>query len=428
MDRFHMIDEKSLTPASIAKLQTQRFKEIVGYCKTNSPYYRQKLASLDIRDVADISDIALFPFTTKDALSFAPQSFLCIDSSRIVDVSTTSGTTGKPLMVKLTETDLQRLAFNEYLSFTAAGLTRNDTVILAVTMDKCFIAGLAYFLGLSKLGATILRVGPASPEMLLRLASDAKATAIVGVPSYLLHVCEYARKSGISVESLRLQKLICIGEPVRNKDLSLNATGLKLARYWKSAIYSTYGITELAISFCECAAGKGGHLHPELLHVEIVDDSGHALGHGKEGEIVATTFGINGMPLIRYKTGDISFTLAGKCKCGLRTLRLGPIIARKQQKLKLKGTTIYPRTIIDVLERLTGVLNYVIIATANPDLSDNVEILIALDPALTIAEVKEKLKGALKVSPKITRTQPELIEKLKFSSNQRKKTSFIDKR
>jgi phenylacetate-CoA ligase len=169
-----------------------------------------------------------------------------------VDIVTTSGSIGQPMVWMLTDPDMQRLALNEYHSFRCAGLTASDTVVLAVTLDRCFIAGMAYFMGLRMLGCSIVRVGSATPVMHLELLQRTRATAIVGVPSFLGLLADKAAEAGLNLAGLGVRKLICIGEPIRQPDWSLNRAGELLERRWNARVFSTYGNTELAASLCEC--------------------------------------------------------------------------------------------------------------------------------------------------------------------------------
>src|SRR5262249_28746169 len=153
---------------------------------------------------------------------------------------------------------------------------------------------------------------------------------------------------------------VCIGEPVRDRALQLNAAGRAVESAWGARIYSTYGVTELANSFCECDAAAGGHLHADQLHVEVLDDDGRPVADGEAGELVATTFGVEAMPLIRYRTGDCAELLRGPCACGRTTPRVGPIVGRKHQKLKFKGTSLFPSALQTVLEQTAGVEAFVI--------------------------------------------------------------------
>ena len=411
----------------IEKIQLDNFNTSLDFCKRRSPYYKDHLHGVALLN--DLDESRSLPFTEKDTLSQNQDAFLCVPEEKVVDISTTSGSTGAPLIVKLTQNDLERLAYNEFLSFSNAGLTSQDRVLLAVTLDKCFVAGLAYFSGLQRIGATVVRVGPTSPEMLLSMARKVGANAIVGVPSYLLRVSDYAKAIHTPLKSLGIGKLVLIGEPIRNQNFALNALGTRLKEAWGCSLSSTYGLTEIQTSFCECDEGQGGHLHPDLVHVEIIDDNGLPVGPGEIGEVVVTTFGIEGMPLIRYKTGDISFLETKACGCGLKTPRLGPILGRKKQKLKIKGTTLYLQAVLNVMDEMAEVEDYVVIITSAYDMSDHIEILLCFRSSHDLtAMVKERLKGQLKISPELTLSNPTEILKIKSSVSERKKTKIIDRR
>ena len=415
---------------SIKAINDGNFRKVLSYCMKNSKFYQDHFKDVDISSIKTVADITKLPFTTKDEIADRSEDFLCVDESEVVEIATTSGSTGNPLMLKYTSGDLERLALNEYLAFHYAGITKHDKVMIAVTLDKCFIAGLAYYIGLNSIGAASVRVGPRSPEMLLKIAEVTGATAIVGVPTYLDKVYDLAIAQGREKVLEKINKLVCIGEPVREKDLSLNAIGKRLKDKWKADIYSTYGITELAISFCECTESRGGHIHPELIYVEIVDDDGKVLPHGVEGEVVATTFNVEGMPLVRFKTGDVSFIIEEECACGLKSLKLGPVTGRKKQKLKIKGTSVYPQMIINVMEQLEYINSFVIIATSDTTLSDHIEVRCSLKKGVvkTIEELRAKLKGNLKVTPNVIFDSPENIDLIQGSVSKRKKTKFIDRR
>jgi len=333
-------------------------------------------------------------------------------------------------LVPLTERDLQRLGHNECLSFRCAGLTPDDTVLLAVTLDRCFIAGMAYYLGLRELGCAIVRVGPAAPAMHLDLLQRMRPTAIVGVPSFLCRIAEAARQAGVDLRRGTVRKAICIGETIRASDGSPNRVGARIESEWQALVYSTYGITELAASLCECDAGAGGHLHPELLHLEALDDAGNPVPDGAVGELTATTFGVEALPLIRYRTGDCATIDRRPCACGRQTLRIGPIVGRKGHKLKLKGTTLFPSNLQSVLAAVDGVEAYVIVARCGEDLSDHVEVRVACrrDPESVLRDLRERFRGEIKVVPEIRAATPAEIEALQMPEGARKRRVFVDER
>ncbi len=323
-----IIDERKLSKAELVAGQAEAWERTWRYVWGHSPFYRDHLrrAGLSPRKLVSLDRLAAIPPIDKTTLSGRTAAFLCVPRKQIVEVVTTSGSTGQPLVYMLTESDLQRLALNEYYSFRCAGLSAADIVVLAVTLDRCFIAGMAYWLGLRMLGASVVRIGPATPLMHLDLLRRVQANAVVGVPSFLGLLADKAAETGLDPAALGVRKAVCIGEPIRNADLSLNRAGATLTRRWGAQVFSTFGNTELASSLCECEAGRGGHLHPTLLHLEALDEVGQPVPDGQVGELTATTFGVEAMPLVRYPHRDFATIYRERCACGRRTLRIGPIV------------------------------------------------------------------------------------------------------
>jgi phenylacetate-CoA ligase len=326
----------------------------------------------------------------------------------------------------LTEADVRRLALNERLSFECAGLTARDTVLIAVALDRCFIAGMAYWLGLRELGCAAVRVGASSPLLVLEMIERIRPTTIVGVPSFLRVIAEKARETGFDLRGCSVEKAVCIGEPVRDRGLSLSASGRAIETAWAARLYSTYGVTELANSLCECDAGAGGHLHDQQLHLEVLDDGGNPAGDGEVGEIVATTFGVEAMPLLRYRTGDCAALFRAPCACGRTTPRIGPIVGRKHQKLKFKGASLFPSTLESVLEQAEGVEAFVIIARAESELSDSVEVWV--HGGATPAALREALQARSKIAPRIRPASLAEIEAWQMPPQARKRRTFVDLR
>lgn len=424
--------EEQLSADEIRDLQEAAWKETFRYALDRSPFYRRHLrqAGFDEHSSPALADLARIPTVNKDLLSSQVDDFLCVPRRAIIDIVTTSGSTGHPLVVPLSERDLQRLGHNEYLSFRCAGLTPDDTVLLAVTLDRCFIAGMAYYLGLRELGCTIVRVGPAAPAMHLDLLQRTGPTAIVGVPSFLCRIAETAQQAGVDLRQHTIRKAICIGESIRLTDGAPNRVGARIESAWGARVYSTYGITELAASLCECDAGRGGHLHPELLYLEALDDAGNPVPDGEVGELTATTFGVEAMPLLRYRTGDCAAIDRRPCVCGRQTLRIGPIVGRKGQKLKLKGTTLFPSNLQSVLAAVDGVTAYVIVARRGEDLSDHVEVRVACrrEPDAVLRDLRERFRGEIKVVPEIRVATAAEIEALQMPDGARKRRVFVDER
>ena len=424
--------ELGISQEDIVRDRDRAIRRTVAYAYENSRFWKGRLleAGLSPKEVGSAEVLSQIPLTHKSDLADSGRELWCVRPERVVDVVTTSGTTGRPTMYPMTEADIHRLGYNECLSFSCAEITSSDVVLLAVTIDRCFMAGLAYYEGLRQIGATAIRVGSGSPAMLLSLMSRLRPNAIVSVPSFLKVIANYAAEQKIALESSSVTKLICIGEPVRDTSFSLTPLAEELASTWGAQVYSTYGVTEIAGSLCECSAGLGGHLHPELLHIEILDEKGSPIGEGQVGEIVATTFGVEAMPLLRFCTGDLSYLTSEQCECGRWTPRIGPILGRKNQMLKIKGTTVYPSAVQQTLETIPQLINFVLIATSPNPLSDHLEVVVAIasDDHDAKGNIERHLQGHIKVTPVVRIASAEEVAGLQRSGGIRKKCIFIDRR
>jgi phenylacetate-CoA ligase len=417
-------------PEEIRQVQEWLLHKHVRYLASHSPYYRALFTAQGI-DVANITvdTLRTLPLTDKTALSLANDDFLAVPLSEIVDIVLSSGTTGKPTKMMYTENDLRRLAYNEDISFTSCGLTRDDIVLLTCTMDRCFIAGLAYFSGLRSLGAAVIRNGLSSVDSHLEIIRRLKPTAIVGVPTFLLKLGHYMKSQDIDPRGSGIKKLVCIGEPIRDRGLAFLRIGESLEEVWGAKIYSTYASSETITSFCECTAQQGGHLHPDLAVVEIVNEQGDVLPPGEPGEVVMTPLAIEGMPLLRFKTGDISFVIDGPCACGRQSSRLGPILGRKKQMIKFRGTTLYPNSLYSVLDSFPGISEYFVTATSDYDLSDVIKVTVAvIDASCTADMIMDKLQAHLRVRPEVTIASQESVRKQVYTGNSRKLNRFVDER
>lgn len=425
---------KNIPPIELASADTvldfqfQRIHEVFSYASFKSPFYKRLFHNY--KTISGWDDFLKLPTTSKDDLQNHNWDFLCVPKTQIVEFTSTSGTLGKPVIIGLTEKDLQRLAYNESISFTCADGGSDDLYQLMLTLDRQFMAGIAYYEGIRKLGAGLIRVGPGLPALQLETIQRLHPTVLVAVPSFIVKLIEYAKQVGFDLNSSSVKKAICIGEGVRTDALELNTLGKKIRETWNIALYSTYASTEMQTAFTECGHGKGGHLHPELIYVELLDDNGNSVSDGSEGEITVTTLGVEGMPLIRYRTGDIARIHHEPCACGRTTLRIGPILGRKQQMIKLKGTTLYPPAVFELLQR-DGVIDYVVEAFTGSLGTDEVRLHICFDESGKSSVQQQLLtnfQSRLRVVPEISSVSLREIEALQHSGNSRKLKKFIDNR
>lgn len=383
--------------------QNESLQQLVAYVAEKSAFYKKVFSErgIDINTFHTPADLTKLPFTTKDDLAQYNDDFLCVPKNKITDFVTTSGTMSDPVAFYLTDLDVERLAANEAASFRCADGSENDIYQLMTTIDKRFMAGLAYWMGARKIGAGIIRVGPGAPFLQWESIQRFSPTVLIAIPSFIPRLLDYADANGIDYASSGVNSIICIGEPIRNADFTLNELGKRITSQWNVKLYSTYASTEMGAAFTECHEGKGGHLNPDLLILEVVDDEGNAVEGGGLGEVVVTTLGVEGMPLLRYKTGDLCHVHYKPCACGRDTARLGPVVGRKQQMIKFKGTTIFPPALFDVLDMVKEIELYQVVVSKNEYGNDEITVLLPMQ--LQTAVFKEMLhslfKSKLRVSP-----------------------------
>ncbi|NQT78207.1 MAG: AMP-binding protein [Bacteroidetes bacterium] len=428
----HIPNIETRPQEEIRAFQDKQLLEMLAYVSMHSKYYSNlfKEKGIDISGIHDCDDLIKLPLTTKDDLYKHNEDFICVPHEKIIDYITTSGTLGDPVTFAMTDKDLDRLAYNEYLSLSCAGGSEKDIFQLMTTIDRRFMAGLAYFLGARRLGAGIIRVGNGMPELQWDTIKRMKPSAFIVVPSFLLKLIEYAESNNINYRDTGVKKAVCIGEPLRNPDFSLTTLGKKIIEKWDIELYSTYASTEMSTAFTECEHGRGGHHHPELIIVEFLDDNNKAVAENEPGEVTITTLGVEGMPLLRFKTGDICYHYTEPCACGRTTTRLGPVIGRKKQMIKFKGTTLYPPALFDILDNINGIENYVVEVFTNDIGTDEILIRIGTTEAGENFEtrLKDHFRAKLRVAPSIIIDSVENIDKVKFPEESRKAINFIDKR
>ncbi|WP_407139559.1 phenylacetate--CoA ligase family protein [Aquimarina sp. 2-A2] len=414
-----------------AVLQNEKLTALLQYVQAHSPYYQRLFAEHKITadQITTVEDLKYIPLTTKEDLQAYNDDFLCVPKTEIVDYVTTSGTLGKPVTFALTDRDLERLTDNESRSFAIAGVTKEDVVQLTTTLDRRFMAGLAYFLGTRKLGAAMVRVGSGIPELQWDSIHRFQSTYLIVVPSFLLKLIAYAETHGIDYNASSVKAAICIGEPLRDQNFELNTLGAKIKEKWDIELYSTYASTEMSTAFTECAAHNGGHHHPDLIITEILDDNGKAVQDGEVGELVITILGVEAMPLLRYTTGDMVRAHNEPCRCGRTTMRLSPVLGRKKHMIKYKGTTLYPQSVVEVLTSFEEVLLYVIEVITNELGTD--KLLIHVSDALSAADckaLKEHFRANLRVVPDLVLQPIATLKAMKFPEMSRKPITFIDSR
>lgn len=391
---FDCFEEKGFLPEDeLRAMQCRLLNEHIAYCREHSPWYRKLLAGLPRREIT-LEELALLPTTGKQDLAMHNGEFVAVPREQVADICFTSGTTGTPCRIVYTRSDLDRLACNDAVGYLAAGMRPGDRVLLTCTIDRCFIAGLAYYSGVVKMGGAAIRNGLNSLESHAEIVASQRPDAIVGVPSFLVKLGSFLADNGVDASSVRT--LVCIGESLRNADLELTPLGRRLDEYFPGRAHSTYASSEIVTSFTECSACAGGHPPADLAIVEVVDEQGNPLPPGERGEITVTPLQVEGMPLLRFRTGDVGFIVPDRCSCGRTTVRLGPVLGRRAQMLKVRGTTLFPGSFFSVLDGIPEIFEYYM-EVSGDSLSDRVAIFAAAREGISGEELSERLYARTRI-------------------------------
>ncbi|MGI4862390.1 MAG: phenylacetate--CoA ligase family protein [Janthinobacterium lividum] len=418
----------------IGAYQDAALRRLLAYLQGNSPFYQRLFAQqgIDVASIRTTTDLAQIPTTTKQDLQLHNWDFLCVPRSSIAEYCSTSGTLGRPVTIALTHHDVERLYRNEYLSFQCADGRADDIYQLLLTLDRQFMAGIAYHGGILQTGAAVIRMGPGNLAAQLDTILNLEPTVLVAVPSFIVALIGHAHATGLDLNTTSVRRIICIGESIRQEDFQPNALAHRITEAWHVQLHSTYASTEKQTAFTECGHGIGGHHQPELLIFEILDEHGQVLPAGQTGELTITTLGVEGMPLLRYRTGDICAYYDEFCACGRTTRRLGPIVGRRQQLLKLKGTSLYPQAIFNILNTVGEVAAYLVEASTSELGTDELAISVALhagtDEAAVLAHLRQALRAGLRVLPPLHMLPLAQVQARQNPDNKRKPASFIDRR
>ena len=422
-----------LSKSEIRAYQEQQMGETLTYINARSPFYKELFANekIDVSKIRTIEDLQQIPVTTKQDLQMRNMDFLCVSPVEICDYVTTSGTLGDPVTFGDTANDLRRLALSEYLSYELAGCQPSDILQLMVTIDRCFMAGQASMLGSLKLGSAIIRVGNGIPELQWNTIQQMRPTACICVPSFLLKLIDFAEAHHIDYRRSSLKRAICVGESVRTNDHRNSILGEKISALWPElSMYVNYASTEMQSSFNECVQQCGAHHKPNLTIVEFLDDNNRPVKADESGEITITTLGVEGMPLVRFKTGDICYHFEEPCACGRNSLRIGPILGRKGQMIKYKGTSLYPAALYDILENIPEIKNYIVEVYTNTIGTDGIRILVGstVNNEPMVKHIKDLFRSKIRVAPDIIFEPIELIARKQLPPTSRKLIKFFDYR
>ena len=393
MSTFNLDYELSYQPADVIRREQERLlNEHVQHCRLHSPFYRDKLAHLPNRPLT-LDDLKDLPLTSKHDVHERNEDFIAVPQRDISDIVFTSGTTGRPCKIVYTFNDIHRLGYNDAVGFKSTGMNAEDIALITCTLDRCFIAGLAYSTGVVLLGGAVIRNGLNTLESHADIIQNNKVTAIVGVPSFLAKLGQFLSDNAIDLSGIK--HILCIGEPLYTKEMQRTPLAQKLELFWPGCVYSTYASSEMVTSFNECKERRGGHPPADLGLVEIVDDEGNPLPPGEVGEVVVTPLQVQGMPLIRFKTGDLSFILPEPCP--------------------------------NVLEQIDAVDNFYM-EVSGTGLSDEIDLYISFKEGdMESNHIREKLIAKTRVNVRLHTVTPQDAHKKVFGST-RKPLRFYDLR
>ncbi len=332
----------------MSALQGKRLHKLVELVYHNVPFYRAKMQERDLcpDDIQSIEDITKLPFTTKqDLRDNYPTGLQAANQSEIVRIHASSGTTGNPTIVGYTRRDLEIWSESAARAFTAYGVTRNDIFSVGYGYGL-FTGGLGAHYGVEYVGATVIPTSTGNTEKLLRLLRDLKITGIACTPSYALYVADTMDKHGMTKDDICLKIGAFGAEPWTENMRKEIETRLGLQAY------NLYGLSEIigpGVSY-ECQCKNGSHISEDHFYPEIINpDTLEPQPYGTTGELVFTTLTKTGMPLLRYRTKDLTSLIGEKCECGRTNVRMTRIIGRSDDMLIIRGINIFPSQVESVI-------------------------------------------------------------------------------
>ena len=418
-----------MRPEELEALQIRRLRETIERVR-HVPFYRDLLAHKGIRteEIRTLDDVQKLPFTKKQDLRDGyPFGFFAVPLSQVVRIHTTSGTTGKPTVVGYTRGDIDRWSDLIARNLTMIGLTEDDIFQNAVNMGM-FTGGLGFHYGAEKVGMTVLPAGTGNTRRQIEMIDDFGVTAIHCTPSYAMHLAEVAEEMGTELSTLR--------------------TGIFGAEPWSETTrddledrlgvtaYDSYGLSELygpGVAF-ECPEQDGLHIWHDSYLVEIIDPAtGEPLGPGERGELVVTPLVKEAMPLLRYRTGDITMLLEDDCPCG-RTRRIARFSGRVDDMLIIRGINVFPSQIEHVLMALPEVGDqFMVYVDRNEHHLDEMTIHVEVKrpyfsgELADLARLQQKIVRTLRESLEL-RTAVQLVEPGSLPRFEGKARRVVDRR
>ncbi len=414
------------------ELQGKRLCKLVQYVYHNVPFYRHKMQEMDLTpdDIREIEDIMKLPFTTKqDLRDNYPYGLMAAPLSEVVRVHASSGTTGNPTIVGYTRRDLS--IWSEVMSrcLSAYGVTREDTFSVSYGYGL-FTGGLGAHYGVENLGATVIPASTGNTEKHVRLIRDLHITGIACTPSYALYLAEVVERMGIRKEELGLRIGAFGAEPwTENMRQEIQSRlGLKG--------YNIYGLSEImgpGVSY-ECQEQYGSHINEDHFYPEIIDPvTCQNLPYGTQGELVFTTLTKEGMPLLRYRTKDLTSLIADPCPCGRTSVRMTPIMGRSDDMLIIRGINVFPSQVESVILGMKEFEPQYLLVVDRKNNLDTLEVQVEVrrdffsDDIGSMLKLKKTLSDRLKSVLSIS-AEVKLVEPNSIARSQGKSKRVIDNR
>lgn len=404
---------------SLEKLQLERLQNTVKWVYERVPMYRQRLDERNIRpqDIQSLRDIARLPFTVKDDLrDHYPYGLFAVPMRDVVRIHASSGTTGRPTVVGYTREDLDMWSEAMARLIVMAGGCADDIVQISFGYGL-FTGALGLHQGWEKVGASVVPISSGNTERQINLMRDFGVTALVATPSYAMYMCEVAEKMN-ALKDLKLR----IG--VFGAEGSTEEMRAQLEKRWGIIATENYGLSEIVGPGVagECTCKCGMHINEDLFYCEIVDPAtGEPLPDGELGELVITPLKKQALPLLRYRTHDMTRIFREPCACGRTTARMQKIAGRSDDMLIIRGVNVFPSQIESVLLKVEGIgPNYEIIVTRE-NYMDRLEVRCELTDARLLdayaelealtKKIRERLRVVLQIDAKVTLVSPNTLKR-----------------
>ena len=418
--------------SDIEELQLKKLQKTVKYAFDNIPYYNKKYSDVGVfpEDIEILSDIQKIPFTTKqDLRSSYPFGMFAVDKKEIVEIHSSSGTTGKPVVSGYTKGDLDNWSEVMARGLTRMGLGEED-IIQNTHGYGLFTGGFGVHYGGQKIGATVVPISTGQTRRQIEIMNDFQTSCLVVTPSYGLYIGEVAKEEGINPTDIGL-KAIGFGSEMWTEEMRK-----RLEDTFNAPAFNIYGLTELMGPGVgvECIERNGLHIAEDFFLPEIINpETGNVLGEGEKGELVLTNIDREGMPIIRFRTKDLTALHYDKCNCGRTNVRMERITGRTDDMIKVKGVAVFPSQIEKALLKVSDVEPHYQIIVTRPDALDEIEVKVETSPDLFFDGVKEMvniqrkigdyIKNELGISVKVTLVEPKTIPR-----SEGKAVRVIDKR